>query len=111
MKGVVHCKREAFDVYIGRGRGECGRWGNPFRIGPDGTREQVIAKYRAWLWGEIASGAIALEDLAALSGKVLGCWCSPSPCHGEVLAAAADWAKRVLESGDRSWREFGSLPC
>jgi hypothetical protein len=25
------------------------KWGNPFVIGNDGTREQVIAKYEAWL--------------------------------------------------------------
>ncbi len=42
---VVHCKRERYDVYIGRP----GPWGNPFVIGRDGTREQVIAKYRTWL--------------------------------------------------------------
>jgi hypothetical protein len=42
---VVHCKREAFNVYIGRP----GKWGNPFVIGKDGTRAEVIAKYEAWL--------------------------------------------------------------
>ena len=38
---VVHCKRARYDVYIGRPS----KWGNPYVIGPDGTREQVIAKY------------------------------------------------------------------
>lgn len=38
---VVHCKREPYDVYIGRGS----KWGNPFKIGPDGSRADVIAKY------------------------------------------------------------------
>jgi hypothetical protein len=40
---VVHCKREPYDVYIGRPS----KWGNPFQIGRDGTRDEVIAKYRA----------------------------------------------------------------
>jgi len=38
---VVHCKRARDDVYIGRP----GKWGNPFQIGRDGTREQVITRY------------------------------------------------------------------
>ena len=68
------------------------RWGNPFRIGPDGTRAEVIARYRTLLWAQIRSGAITLEDLAALHGCTFLCWCAPLPCHGEVLAAAAAWA-------------------
>jgi Domain of unknown function (DUF4326) len=79
-------------VYIGRG----GRWGNPFRIGPDGDRNQVIAKYRRWLWAEIKAGRIDLADLALLHGKTLGCWCAPKRCHGEVLARAASWAAERL---------------
>jgi hypothetical protein len=94
---VVHCKRESYDVYIGRGRdprcGERGRWGNPFRIGRDGDRDEVIDKYRRWLWEQIRAGSIDLAELAALHGKVLGCWCAPRGCHGEVLEAAASWAR------------------
>ena len=42
---VVHCKRARYDVYIGRPS----RWGNPFHVGRDGTRAQVIARYERWL--------------------------------------------------------------
>ena len=49
------------------------RWGNPFRMGPDGSRHEVIAKYRVWLWKEIETGRVALTDLAPLSGKTLLC--------------------------------------
>jgi hypothetical protein len=79
---VVHCKREAHDVYIGRP----GKWGNPFVIGRDGTREQVIAKYRQWL----VSQAALVAALPELKGKTLGCWCAPNACHGDVLAEMAD---------------------
>jgi hypothetical protein len=96
MKLVVHCKRGAYDRYVGRGPGARGRWGNPFRIGPDGTREEVIAHHRGWLWEEIKAERVTLEELADLAGKVLGCWCAPQRCHGETIAAAALWAKRVL---------------
>ncbi len=72
------------------------KWGNRFRIGRDGTREQVIARYRADLWGRIRSGAVALEDLAELDGRRLACWCVPQACHGHVLARAAAWAAAAL---------------
>ena len=106
---VVHCKREDYDVYIGRGRcpkaGEQGKWGNPFSH-KEGTRaqfkvdsrEEAIAAYRRWLWAQIETGKISLEDLSELAGKRLGCWCAPyHACHGEVLAAAAEWAAGELK--------------
>ena len=70
------------------------RWGNPYVLGRDGTRADVIEKYRAWLWGEIRAGRVALEDLAALADKRLACHCAPERCHGDVLAEAARWATR-----------------
>ena len=79
---VVHCKRDTYDVYIGRPS----KWGNPFAIGADGTREQVIEKYRRWL---IAQPAL-MAALPELRGKTLGCWCAPQACHGDVLADLAD---------------------
>lgn len=71
-------------------------WGNPFRIGEDGTREEVIAKYRKALWLQIKSGNQSLEQLAALKGKDLYCWCAPEACHGDVLQSAARWASEEL---------------
>ena len=79
---VVHCKRDTYDVYIGRPS----KWGNPFAIGADGTREQVIEKYRRWL---IAQPAL-MAALPELRGKTLGCWCAPQACHGDLLADLAD---------------------
>jgi hypothetical protein len=79
---VVHCKRAAHDVYIGRPS----KWGNPFVIGRDGTRDDVIARYEAWLL-EQPELVDALPDLA---GKTLGCWCAPRACHGDVLARLAN---------------------
>lgn len=76
------------------------KWGNPFQIGVHGDRAQVIARYRVHLARRIRSGEISLEDLAALKGKVLACWCAPRPCHGDVLARAADWAaERIASAG------------
>lgn len=74
---VVHCKKEPYDVYIGRPS----KWGNPFEIGKDGTRKEVIEKYRAW----ILTQPQLLQQLSELKGKRLGCWCHPKECHGDVL--------------------------
>ncbi len=68
------------------------RWGNPFVMGRDGTREEVIEKYRDHLWGQIRTGKLSLDDLAGLHGKDLACHCAPQPCHGDVLSKAAAWA-------------------
>ena len=72
------------------------KWGNKFRIGRHGSREQAIARYRADLWRRIRAGEIALEELAELDGCWLACHCEPLPCHGHVLERAAAWAARVL---------------
>ncbi len=77
MTRVVHCKREPYDVYIGRPS----KWGNPFRMGADGTRDEIIAKYRDY----VRSRPDLMASLGELRGKVLGCWCRPLPCHGDVL--------------------------
>jgi hypothetical protein len=60
-------------------------WGNPFLIGRDGGRAEVIAKYEAWLLDNPA----LLTRLPELAGLTLGCWCKPEPCHGDVLARLA----------------------
>lgn len=85
---VVHCKKEAYDIYIGRPS----KWGNPFSHLQKktlakyvvNTREESIEAYRKWITeGE---GQYLLKDLHELKGKVLGCWCKPQSCHGDVLA-------------------------
>lgn len=62
------------------------RWGNPFEIGKDGTREEVIEKYRDYL----QNNPWLLKQLPELKGKVLGCWCAPLPCHGDILLELAN---------------------
>lgn len=74
---VVHCKKSKYDVYIGRPS----KWGNPFEIGKDGDRKEVIRKYRDW----ILTQEDLLNQLHVLKGKTLGCWCYPLRCHGDVL--------------------------
>lgn len=96
---VVHCKRDRYDVYIGRPS----KWGNPFAIGRDGTREEVIDKYRTWLLGQPE----LLAALPELKGKVLGCWCAPQACHGDVLAKLASGEGNVSSEEGCSPRARG----
>lgn len=74
---VVHCKRKPYDVYIGRPS----IWGNPFVIGKDGTREEVIEKYEEYVRKDVN----LMAAIPALRDKILGCWCAPLACHGDVL--------------------------
>lgn len=73
------------DVYIGRASPrkslEHSIWANPFRIGRDGDREEVIEKYRNWIVDQPG----LLAQLSDLKGKRLACWCYPDACHGQVL--------------------------
>jgi hypothetical protein len=78
---VVNVSRSKFDVYIGRGT----KWGNPFIIGRDGDRDEVIAKHALW----IPTQEHLIADLWELYGKTLGCHCAPQRCHGHTLAHLA----------------------
>lgn len=69
-------------VYIGRPS----KWGNPFVIGRDGNRDEVVAKYRAW----IQTQPELLAAVGELRGKTLVCFCHPRLCHGGVLADLAN---------------------
>ena len=94
MIAIVHCERSKFDVYIGRachGRSRS-KWANPFVIGKDGTRQEVIAKYRAW----ILKQPNLIQALHELDGKILGCWCGTKPCHGQVLIELREQQKKSL---------------
>lgn len=82
MSKVVHCKKEPFDVYIGRPS----KWGNPFVIGMGFNRLESIQAYRKW----IIEQPELLKQLPELKGKILGCWCHPLPCHGDVLVSLTE---------------------
>lgn len=96
MCRVVNKYKEGYDVYIGRGS----LWGNPYSH-KQGTkaefvvesREEAIEKYRLYLWNEIKAGRITKETLLELDQKVLGCFCKPQACHGDIIVKAVKWAK------------------
>ena len=79
---IVNKYKDPFDIYIGRGT----IWGNPFQIGRDGGREKVILKYKEY----ILDKPELLKELPKIKGRILGCFCKPKTCHGDVLADLCD---------------------
>ena len=81
----TYAKDKAWDraIYVGRPT----KWGNPFEIGRDGNRGEVLLKYMAYMK---AHPEICEEVKAELKGKHLVCWCAPEPCHADLLLEIAN---------------------
>jgi hypothetical protein len=90
---VVRLKRsggqvvQGCDVYIGRAWNAGGwklpksKWANPFTVAKSGGAPTAVKQYREY----VLAKPELMSDLEELRGKVLGCWCKPGPCHGDVL--------------------------
>jgi len=90
MTEVVNLRHEPCDVLIARPS----KWGNPFQIGRDGTRDQVIRMYEV----HIRRRPDLIAALPELVGKRLGCHCKPLPCHGDVLVRLARIIHRTSDT-------------
>lgn len=63
------------------------RWGNPYKVGHDGTQAEVVAKYERWL----LERPDLLAQLPSLAARRLACYCPlDEPCHADVLARLAN---------------------
>ncbi len=78
------------DIYIGRRCTMGGwnlaqsKWHNPFVVPKNATDEQlteILTKYSQY----VRSSSELWNALPELRGRVLGCWCKPKRCHGDVL--------------------------
>ena len=85
-------------VYVGRGQHPMMKWGNPFHIGKDGTRQEVVKKFEEYL---LQSSLI--NDINELQDHDLVCWCAPKGgieihdeliCHAQVLLRLANENKK-----------------
>lgn len=80
-------------LYIGRANQTYGvsesKWHNPFVIGKDGSRDEVIEKYRLWINSQ-PDLLISLDEIK--KENFLGCWCDypQENCHGSVLIELAE---------------------
>lgn len=77
---------------------------NPFYINKDGTRDEVVEKYRRWLWEQVQSNTEAKKELEELLKNIkfreklnafplrLACWCKENErCHGDVVINCLNW--------------------
>lgn len=74
---VVNINEKVYEIFIGRPS----IWGNPYRIGRDGTRQEVLEKYYHY----VKNSPYLMSKIHQLKGKILGCYCKPKDCHGDML--------------------------
>jgi hypothetical protein len=99
--GAVYIGRE----HSGRGRGPSfkrSRWANPWTVKAVG-RERAVELYARWIAGDPEAAALLppgrwhkptpTEIREALAGRMLACWCTTKPCHGDVLLEIAEAAR------------------
>lgn len=73
---VVHCKQDLYTHFIGRPS----IFGNPYKVGMDGFIENVLDRFEQYARQQL------MDEIAELpEDAVLGCWCKPKPCHGDVI--------------------------
>ena len=96
VAGIVNIKHTSdYDVYIGRNTMVNSKYGNPYKIGIHYPRNKCIKMYEGTLLFKILrTKEITYEDLLSLSGQVLGCFCKPKPCHGDVIARYVEFAEK-----------------
>jgi hypothetical protein len=101
-------KEPAYTVYVGRTRSVGKQYpyalhelANRYVIGKDGNRDDVVEKYRQWLWfnmnvpGPVACALAKLRKLyKEYSHLTLVCHCHPLSCHADVIKACLEWMER-----------------
>nr|DAN85933.1 MAG TPA: protein of unknown function (DUF4326) [Caudoviricetes sp.] len=90
MTEVVNKRDRLYDVYIGRGS----IWGNPFTVEQFG-RDGCIEKYEQYIRDKLRLNPELWQELQKLEGKVLGCFCKPKRCHGDILVKILEEIKTV----------------
>jgi len=92
---VVHCNKDSYDILIDRTT----MWGNPFKIGKDGDRTDVIVKFDLWLNGkdfvDFKQPKLQkiLNNIDQLDGQTIACWCKPRECHGDIYVKFIEYRK------------------
>ena len=93
MVKVAHVRKAKFDHYMGRSCAEFHGtpFGNPFYIGSDGDREEVLMKFIHYWYAPEQSGLRQLAFDSIGPESTLGCWCHPLPCHCDIIAGYLNW--------------------
>jgi len=98
---VNNRKDTSYGIYVGRGS----VLGNPFVIGKDGDRDEVIRKYRLWFWGKLREEEEVYREFLRICGIwekqrsiALLCYCFPLACHAQVIGSALIWFRDIMEA-------------
>ena len=59
------------------------KWGNPFK--PKKSNKNSLKKCLERYEDYIRKNPDLFNAVMELEGKEIGCWCKPSPCHGDIL--------------------------
>mgnify|MGYP002760484960 FL=1 len=63
-------------------------FGNKFILKKDGgdyTRKESVERYREWFKHKVEEDAEFRKSVHNLIGEILGCWCKPKDCHGDII--------------------------
>lgn len=99
MTKIVNLTKEKCDIKITRkpdgsisttpNINHIGYFGNPFTLELYG-REECLRLYRLYFQMRIQNDAIFRANIESLRGKILGCFCKPLPCHGDIIKEYLD---------------------
>lgn len=94
----VNQKQRNFTLYIGRPwAGLSGSvFHNPFHVGKDSTREEVLLKFIEY-WYAPEQKDLRQVAWAIREDEILGCWCKPLDCHGDIIAGYVNWRRQELK--------------
>ena len=87
-RDLLHWLEDSKHVYIGRNMSfyvkgsDKSKWCNPYPVKKHGL-EESLRLYKNYI-------STQNYDYGELSGKVLGCWCKPGGCHGDILCELAN---------------------
>lgn len=101
MVTVQHVRKGRFTRYIGRTWAEfsASEFGNPFHVGKDGDRTEVILKFAAY-WYAPEQKHLREKALHFAPDEILGCWCHPKypECHGDIIAGYVNWKRQQWQA-------------
>lgn len=96
MTKLVHVNKDVYDVYIGRAyKGEIpdppqyGCFGNPYTLAKYGRKESIIL-FAKYFYDRIENDEEFKKAVLELRNKILGCWCKPLACHGDIIVDYLD---------------------
>lgn len=99
---IVNIYKDNYDVYIGRaGKNKDGYFGNPFPLKKGEVRGSTIEKYKEYFYRRLKEDNEFKNKILSLKGKILGCFCKPNSCHGDIIKEYLDKPFKILVCGSR----------